>query len=304
MNQELGLKRFEGSLLKLLSLVTAAFLWFYVVNSEPITVEKTYEISVITPAELAVDSISHQKVKVILKGARSFLKEYHHNDYHLEIDLTKKKINRKDTFKYSISDRDLSLPFGIDVVQMKPERIELTFDRKINKSIPIKVQTSQNLPPDLKMVSFKLNPSKVFIEGPVSAMKKIGQTKTHMIDVGHLSGRGEIEVHLAPLPEFIQYKEEDLELKLSYDIRPKNANVRLQNIPIHFVSTSQKFRVNQRTVALEVLATDEIKITKDDVKIYAEIPNSRGSHIVQLKAQLPDGVHLLKITPQSITVKK
>jgi YbbR domain-containing protein len=298
------IKWLEGHILKILSLLTAIFLWFYVVNSEPITIKRTYQVNVLSPVGLGVDKISTSTIVVTLKGARAFLKEYRVDGLGILVDLSEKRVKNKKRVQYSIKDSDILLPFGVDVVQLEPEKISIRFDKLINKKIPIKANVGGELPTDLKLISAKVIPSSVSIEGPRSAMKKFGVTKTRMLDIGALTGIGEVDIELADLPRYINYKSKK-SFKLKYDIRPKKANMNLKNIPINFVSTTHKFKPSKRSVSLDVLAPEGKSIRSSEVKVYGEIPaKKKGRFSIKLRAILPEGVHLLKINPEIIRIRK
>ncbi len=304
MKRDIKVKWLEGHVLKILSLITSIFLWFYVVNSEPITVERSFEVSVKSPVGLGVDKVSSSKVKVTLKGARAFLKEYQDEDLKIFIDLSKKKLKGKREIQYSIKDNDIVLPFGVDVVKLEPEMLALHFDKVINKKINIKANVISNLPDDLRLITAKVTPSYVSIEGPRSLMKKVGVTKSRLVDISTFSGMGEVDVTLAELPQFVRYLG-DKSFKLKYDIRPKKANLNLKNISINFISTSHKFKPSKRKVSLDVLAPEGKSLRSSEVKVYAEIPaKKKGKFKVKLRAILPEGVHLLQINPEFIKVRK
>ncbi|EQC51881.1 YbbR-like domain-containing protein [Bacteriovorax sp. DB6_IX] len=297
-------KWLEGHILKILSLITSVFLWFYVVNSEPITIKRVFEIDVISPVGLGVDKMSSQRVKVTLKGARAFLKEYKEDDLNISIDLSKRKLKKQRSIQYFIKDSDILLPFGVDVVQLEPERITINFDKLINKKIPIKSNIAGSLPPDLKLIHAKISPGSVSIEGPRSVMKTVGVTKTKLIDISGLTGNGEIDVELEELPHYVHYMNKE-KFKLKYDIRPKKANMNLKNIPINFISTTHKFKPSKRAVSIDVLAPEGRSIRSSEVKVYAEIPaKKKGNFNVKLRAILPEGVHLLQINPETIRVRR
>ena len=97
MKKEVSLKNFvEEQLLKILSVLTAVFLWFYVVNSEPVLVTQNLHVNIISPVGKAVDKISSNSVEVQVKGARAFLNEYEQGHSSLILDLKKEKKEKKE----------------------------------------------------------------------------------------------------------------------------------------------------------------------------------------------------------------
>ncbi len=296
----------QNQLLTLLSIILAIFLWFYVVNSEPITTERIYNLDVLPATSMDVTSVSAKEIHVTLKGARAFLKDFHGDDHlKLQVDLKKMKVNRSTKqVKYSISETDLIVPFGVEVVDIKPKHLTIKLDKLIYKNVPIKVNYMNNLPKELKLISSSINRSKIKIEGARDIMRTVGQVKTRLIDLSELSGQGEVPIQLEDLPEFLRYGESDT-LNFKYDIRPQKANLTLKNIPILFIAPNIKFRSRIRKVSLDVLTTGRDDIKASEVKVYAEIPSDMGRNAdIRLRAELPEDVHLLKIHPEIIKVSR
>ncbi len=295
-------KFFEGHLLKVLSFITASFLWFYVVNSEPIQLKRSFKINIVSPVGIGVDQMSVSKVEVTLKGARAFLKEFRENDNEITLDLSKRKITTEKPLSYSISEHDFILPFGVDVVEFSPEAVQLGFDRIIKKKIPVKSAFQTSLSDELQLVDSTLAPSSVMVEGPRSVMKGFGITKTRGIDLAALSGNGEIDIELAEPPDFISYLEKP-NFKFIYNIKPKSANLTLKRIEIKFITSHQRFKASKDMVSLDVLAPEGRVLTAGDIKVFAEIPDGKkGKFDVRLRAELPEGVHLLNINPPIVSV--
>ncbi|MEH0861365.1 CdaR family protein [Halobacteriovorax sp. DPLXC-1] len=296
----------QNQFLILTSLALAVFLWFYVVNSEPIETERIYNLSVLPATSVDVTSVSAKEIHVKLKGARAFLKDFHGDDHlKFQIDLKKLKVKRNTKrIKYTIKDSDLVVPFGVEVVEISPKYVTINLDKLIYKNVPVKLNYTNNLPKDLKLISADVEPSKVRIEGARDIMRGVGLVKTRMIDLSEYTGQGEAQVELEELPDFLRYGEKNI-VKFKYDIRPQKANLTLKNIPILFVAPNIKFRSRVRKVSLDVLKTGNDKIKESDIKIYADIPADMGkSANIRLRAELPDDVHLLKIHPEVIKVSR
>jgi YbbR domain-containing protein len=291
-------------LLKLLSVITACFLWFYVVNSEPITANKSYKV-IGTPLKgLSIDKVSSTKVNIKLKGARAFLKEYSDNELTVNINLSKTKYKGKKSITYTLSNNDFHLPFGVHVEEIKPQVITFSLDKTIKKLVPIRAETEGIVASELNLVSLKVKPEKIMIEGPRSVMKRVGSVKTGAIHISTLSGQGNIPAFLGHTPDYISYVG-DQNVTIEYDIRPKEANTTLKRVDIKFISSKQKFKPSKRRVSIDILVPDNRTLRKSEVKIYADIPDGKQKKIkVKLRAVLPEGVHLLKIHPSEITVWK
>ena len=73
--------------LKIIAIFFAVSLWFYVLNSEPIEVEKKLSISYIVPKGYAIANISEKELTLKLKGSKAFLQNLFSNNEKLKVDL-------------------------------------------------------------------------------------------------------------------------------------------------------------------------------------------------------------------------
>ncbi len=290
----------QDHVLKVLSLFFAVFLWFYVVNSEPILVKRTFKVKIKAPVGKAVNKLSHNFIEVELKGARAFVEDYANDDSSLILNLVKIKDK---SYQYKITNKDFLLPFGVEINRISPVNIKVSFDRKIKKKVPIKIEEEGRLQSQLHFTKKKISPREIMIEGPISAMRKISTVKTEPIDLAELAGEGDVVVNLQELPRFISY-ERVTTTKLSYIVKPKSANYNLKNIEITFVAKTKKYFTKTKQVSMDILAPDDVRLKKSDIKVFADIPKSKYQNIkVRLRAELPTGVHLLQIHPPLIDVR-
>src|SRR5690606_629240 len=131
----------------------------------------------------------------------------------------------------------------------------------------------------------------------------VKQIETAPIELQGLTGQGTKLVPLAPIDSRVQMSIS--QINFNYDIKPTRANMILRKIPVRFLSSRMIKSANRRFVTLMVLADkgSETKLSAADVKVIAEVP-VRGKGVIQvpLKVELPEGVHLLEISPQNIKI--
>lgn len=293
---------FEKHLLGILSFLAASFLWIYVVNSEPITIQKEYKIKILSPSGLAPDQLSTNTVELKLKGARAFLKALGNDELELTIDLSRKSIQTDQSYVHIFHEHDFPLPFGVSISQIMQENVTIVFDKLIKKKVPIKPAYVNELATDLQLIEAKLIPNTVMIEGPRGTMKNIASVKTTSIDLATLSGSGTFNVGIMSAGENITISQ-NKDVIFDYNVRPNKANFTLKKIEIKFITSNQRFKASKSMVSLDVLTREDRTLNAADVKVYAEIPDGKKGKIdVRLRAELPEGVHLLNINPPSVEV--
>ena len=118
--------------LKILSLILSVTLWFYVLNSEPLEVERRVEIVFITPTDLAINVEIPKFIKVKIKGSRAFVQNLDLTQEKMIIDLRDYPYNQE-TFPVTFDHTMINLPFGIEVLEIAPQQVVLSMEREIKK---------------------------------------------------------------------------------------------------------------------------------------------------------------------------
>jgi YbbR domain-containing protein len=298
-------ERWLRTIYKIFSLFCAIVLWFYVLNAEPLEIERELELVVIPPAGLAISNEVSDHIKVKLQGARAFIMSYSGDDEKIVVDLRRGDY-REGKFTVGIDASSILLPFGIEVTQLNPERLGIELQKEIRKKVPIRPNYYGDLPDELRLMSGDVKPGSVMISGPLEVMRRTTSLRTQPIDRQSLSGEGSIPVSISDLDRRVKIVDEGA-IEFFYEVKPKKANLVLRNIPIKFLSSNFKINSKVKAVSIDVLAPEGIRIKESEVQVIAEIPdNATGQVEVKLKAILPEGIHLMTIHPENIklSVKK
>jgi YbbR domain-containing protein len=290
-------------ILKFFALFMAITLWFYVLNSEPIEVEKRIALVFIPPVDMAVNVEVPKVVRVKIKGSRSFVQNLNYKNEKLFIDL-KNYPYQQETFAVTFDPLMVPVPLGVEVLEVLPPQIVLSLDREIKKIVPVRAKLVGVKNSEIQLVKKLLVPKEMMIRGPREAIKKIGVLYTRPIDISLLKDEGQMKVSLEAIDSRVQLEGKE-EVEFSYSLRPNTANLTLRDIPVHFLSTGHKVMTQVKSVVIDVLVPQEKEktINKNDIKVIAEIPSgAKGEQRIPLRADLPDGMHLLRIYPRSIKV--
>jgi YbbR domain-containing protein len=289
--------------LHLLSLVIALFLWLYVLSSADTKVEKIVDAHFILPDGFAIVNKPIKSLKYSLNGPRALVRSLTNKKDHINLNI--KNIFKPNVDSYEFSTRlvGIKFPFGVNVESVEPKNIIIKIEKQITKKFPIKLQTTGEVPSDHKMIKWKLNPSQVVVSGPKSLVSKITEIRSMVIPLNGISESGVKKLNLINTDERIKFSQSTVEYK--YEIQPTRANMVLKKIPIRFLSTQVLTRSDRRFVNLMVLADNgmNFKLKKEKIKVIAEVPdNAQGQIKVKLRADLPEGIHLLEIMPNEIEI--
>tara|TARA_R110002072_G_scaffold64203_4_gene159609 strand:+ start:54083 stop:54997 length:915 start_codon:yes stop_codon:yes gene_type:complete len=300
------LKSFElnKNLLKIISLFLSVTLWFYVLNSEPLEVERKMSLVLLPPPGLALNVEVPKEIRVKIKGNRTFVQDLMKSNEKLFIDL-KDHPYGQETFAVTFSPDMIPVPFGIEVLEIEPQQVVLSLEKQIKKYVPVKAKIVGDLINDLRLTKRKIEPKQFLISGPRSILKTIGLIETLPIDLSVLEGSGKIQTPIEILDSRVVI-EDFIEPVFEYTIRPNKANFTVKNVKIHFLSASGHIESKDQFAALDVLIPQGDKapsLKASEVKVIAEVPEgSNGKVRVRLRAELPNHIHLLQIHPEYINV--
>lgn len=297
-------KKKRKHVLKGFSIFFAFFLWLYVLSSAQTKGEKIIKLSYKAPEGYAVKNQPVKEITYSIRGPRVFVRSLMQKTETVTVDLKRKFKKNKTRYEINVSDLGVEFPFGVELIRVEPSRLAVQLERSLMKEVPVKIVTVGEVPSDHKMIRSSIEPEKIAIEGPISITRNLTKIETAPIELGGLTGSGTMKVGLTGVDERIALGKR--EVTYNYVIHPTRANMVLKNIPVKFLSSTLIKAVNRRSVNIMVLADNEenLKYGKEDIEVIGEVPNNaKGKTKVELKANLPEGLHLLEIQPSTVTVE-
>jgi len=134
---------------KLFSVVLATMLWI------TISGEANSEIGIIVPLEyrnvphlLEITGDTTNSVEVRLRGPGTLIKAISPQDISATVDLGGIRPGEKIV---QLTQRNVRVPFGVDIVRVNPAQIRLNLERTLSKTIPVLVKISGEPLPGFKV---------------------------------------------------------------------------------------------------------------------------------------------------------
>ena len=152
----------NNKMAKILALLGAILMWFFVVREQNPMTEVSYTIAVqqqnLNPQSV-VEGVPKQ-VRITLRGPRDTMVTLRPEFLKANLDLsgvTPGSNNVKVTF---------TPPAGVTVVDMKPGDITVVVDEYFEKDMPVEINPKGKLPSDVALKSLKIVPNQVKVSGP------------------------------------------------------------------------------------------------------------------------------------------
>ncbi|MBC7712584.1 MAG: YbbR-like domain-containing protein [Rhizobacter sp.] len=223
------LEKAQRHSLKIIAIFFAVSLWFYVLNSEPVEIEKKITIQFIVPKGFAVASLADRELTLKLKGSKAFIGNVFSNKEKLTVDLNPyyKKFGKN--FKVLYHPSQIAVPFGVDILEMRPREANIEIDRMVMMELPVHVTYIGNMGYDKKFKEVSVDPQNIMIKGPIDVIKKLSRIDTNPVNLSNIDKEeGTITVPLDEIDPRLSF-EENPRVRLKYKVQltiPKRADIK------------------------------------------------------------------------------
>ncbi len=164
------------------------------------------------PEELVLVRSIPEEVDVQLKSFSSLTPTPAKIDIVADIDLSG---IREGQTTVRIKNSDFKLPSGMAIAGVSPSSIKVIIEKKVRKTVPIRVMLKGRLAAGLAGYEVVSDPARVEIEGPVGQVARIDAAATEEIDAGRLARGKEYRKNLQPpLKRVAILRDEPVTIKL------------------------------------------------------------------------------------------
>jgi YbbR domain-containing protein len=171
--------------LKLLSLLLAIVLWFFVVSQGSSVIVMEIPIGFRNlPSHLEVLN-GPKSVSIWINGQERLLKELRQGDVNVAIDLSGVK---KGNIFFPLSSEDVTLPKTLTVTDISPQTIKLNLEEKVTKTVPVRAIIVGTPARGFTVSRMDVIPKMIEIRGTESVIEKVYSVQTEPIDITGISG--------------------------------------------------------------------------------------------------------------------
>ena len=290
--------------LKLLSVAIAVLLWFTVSGEE--LVERSLRVPVELrniPERLELVDNPPATVDVRVRGTTGIVSHLDAGDVVAVLDLSTGREGRR---LFHLTPDQVQGPLGVEVVQVTPGTIPLTFERTATKRVPIDPAIEGTPASGYAIGDVKTEPAVVEVEGPVSLLEKLTGAITEPVTVTDAE---------RPVTETVAVGIQDPGLRLTF---PVNARVRVAIVPVPIERTVSDVPVDIRNIgggltagAAPPAVTIVIRGSKDmldslradTVGAFVDAASLKpGRHSLRVRVEPIRDVDILRIDPASVQV--
>jgi YbbR domain-containing protein len=171
--------------LKVVSVVLAALLWLLVSGEQ--TVERALRIPLEftnLPSQLELVGQPPAVVDVRVRGSSGALSRVAAGELAAVLDV---RTARSGDRLFHLTAEDVRAPFGVDVVQVTPASVALTFEESVSKTVDVTARIDGEPAPGYAVGGVTVEPSTVAIVGPASALSGLTEAITEPVSISGAS---------------------------------------------------------------------------------------------------------------------
>ncbi len=167
--------------LKVVSVILAALLWLLVSGEQ--TVERALRVPLEftnLPPQLELVGVPPAVVDVRVRGSSGTLSRVVAGELSAVLDV---RTARAGDRLFHLTAEDVRAPFGVEVVQVTPASVSLTFEESLSKTVGVTVRIDGEPAPGFAVGGVTVEPSTVAIVGPASALTGLTEAITEPVSV-------------------------------------------------------------------------------------------------------------------------
>lgn len=289
--------------LKLLSLLVAFALWFFVNAGERDT-EAAFQVPLElrnVPAELMIVSPRIDFIDLRVTGPRTLLGRIDRDELSLTLDLTGV---RPGPAVFRLRPETLNLPRGVNIVRITPSEITLDLARVVRRSVPVRVSFAGKPPGDLRVTEVKLAPDAVEVIGPSDEVEDVKAAETEPLDLnGAAAGVIERDLNLEMPREYLSFSA----ARVHAQVRLEEPEItrELKAVPVIVRNSEYRTEVKPASVSITVRGPqsriEALELVQGAVYIDAT-ERGPGRYEVEPSIDLPIEVELVKRKPGAVSL--
>ena len=270
------MRRFaDNLLLKAVSLVLAGFLWMEIAGG------KTSEVGLTVPValqnipkdiELVGDSVN--EVELRLRASPSIVQALDAASVRAEVDLSAVQPGE---WLVHLTSEAITKPFGVEVVKIQPSQLTLTFERTLQKVIPVHPRVSGIPGAGYEVESVRSVPGDIHIAGPRSRVERVDHAYTEPVQIAGTVFSVSGDVGIGVDDPLLRLQAES-RARVTVQIREEHAQRRFEALEIEARGGEAR------------LATESVSVVVDGpVRIVENLEASGIRPFVDLQAATPEG---------------
>ncbi len=295
----------KGATLPIFSLLLALGLWYFV-NSEGNHTIVSFQapIQVLNlPSTQVVTSQNHRQAQVTVKGPAFLVAKLASNPPILKVPAPKEGESR---MVVPLLKSELDLPKNVQIASIEPSEVRFTFDRVVQRVVPVVVPRIGALGESLIIRSVEISPSEVEIRGPESEIQRLLNVETYPLDFRQITNDHNQSIGIR-LPDSLIESDVD-KVEVNVDVERVLLEREFLSIPVvvRNLEGVLPFRANPAEVSVVLSGPrDDIRgLGSDKIKAFVNAVDAIEGKAYGIVIEAPKGISTVRIKPDSVRITR
>jgi YbbR domain-containing protein len=288
--------------LKVVSIVLAALLWL-VVSGEQI-VERALRIPLEftnMPAQLELVGEPANVVDVRVRGSSGALSRIAAGELVAVLDL---KSARPGQRLFHLVGADVRVPFGVEVMQVVPSNLYMTFEPSATKTVPVVPEVEGDPAPGFEIGTVTAEPATVEIVGPATAVAAMTSAVTEPISAAGASSPITESVTVGVPDPSVRLKDPG-QVRVVVTVSPAQLEWAVANVPVKVLNGDGTTLVTPAMITVHVRGPRDA-MGADAGSFDASVDVSglkRGQYQIPVRVVLPPRIGIRRVEPAEVRVR-
>ena len=302
---------FKNLTLKILSLLVASFLWFFVSGKSKTELALSVPIEFTSiPKDMTITNKVPTSIHIRVKGTKTLLRPLTIKPPSLSVNLSKATPGKnvihlaRETFN--------DLPLGVNVVNLDPDSLTIYLDRFVQTRLPIRIKTRGTPPKGYQIREIKVNPPTLEFKASERYLQEHNSVSSEPVDVSQMRENTEVEITLMAPPNELKPVNPGTRVTAEFIIGESLAQRVIKGIRINFINRSPEIgHIGISNYFVDLVVECPLLMQIDNIRKQARVTvnlaplrkdNPGGYYTLPIKVQLPPEVKLLSMDPGEVEI--
>jgi YbbR domain-containing protein len=292
--------------LKLMSVGLAVLLWLTVSGEE--VVERGLRVPLELqqfPTGLEIQGEPPSTVDVRVRGTSGALSRVGAGDVVAVLDLHAARPGNR---LFPVTPELVHSPYGVEVVQVIPSTILLSFEPSVTKEVPVVASTEGEPAPGYVVGEITVSPDKVEIVGPQSAVKRAGVALTETISLANMHESQTAQAVTVGLTDPALRLKNQRTVSINVQILPGPVERTIRNRPVHLRNVGPHLSAQAMPVVVDVGVRGSREslshFDADEITAYVDVGGlGAGDYSLAVHAEASDQAGVTHIDPATVKIR-
>lgn len=288
--------------LKVLSIALAALLWLVVSGEQIVQRELRIPLEFTNlPPQLEMVGSRLNVVDVRVRGSSGALSRIAAGELVAVLDL---RTAREGPRLFPLTPADVRTPFGVEVVQVTPSTVSMTFEQSARKFVPVMPEVDGEPAPGFEVVTTSAEPATVEVIGPTSALAGLRAAITETVSVAGAAGPVTAMVNVGVTDPAVRLVAAQ-EVRVTVDVAPAQQEWAVQKVPVKIRNGQRRVTLTPDAVTIHLRGPrDAMGLDASSFDASVDVAGLRpGQYALPVRVELPDRVGITRVDPEDITVR-